>query len=92
MIDVLRSAVDAGVTFFDTAEVYGPFVTEELLGDALHTIRDQVVVATNALHLDLDDRRQQLRRNAHHPLAGIQLRRGGDALVAPRGFEPPLPP
>ena len=46
MIAVLRSAVDLGVTFFDTAEVYGPYDNEELLGDALQPIRDRVVIAT----------------------------------------------
>lgn len=46
MISLLRTAVDRGVTFFDTAEVYGPFKNEELLGEALSPIRDQVVIAT----------------------------------------------
>ncbi|HEY3557126.1 MAG TPA: aldo/keto reductase [Kribbella sp.] len=46
MIAVLRSAADHGVTFFDTAEVYGPYVNEELVGEALEPIRDQVVIAT----------------------------------------------
>ncbi len=46
MIGVLRAAVERGVTFFDTAEVYGPFTNEELLGEALSPLRDQVVIAT----------------------------------------------
>ena len=46
MIPVLRGAVERGVTFFDTAEVYGPFVNEELLGEALAPVRDKVVIAT----------------------------------------------
>ena len=46
MIAVLRGAVDRGVTLFDTAEVYGPFVNEELVGEALAPVRDQVVIAT----------------------------------------------
>lgn len=46
MIDLLRAAVERGVTFFDTAEVYGPLVNEELLGEALAPFRDRVVVAT----------------------------------------------
>ncbi|HEY7815871.1 MAG TPA: aldo/keto reductase, partial [Nakamurella sp.] len=46
MIGVLRSAVDLGVTFFDTAEVYGPYVNEELVGEALAPVREQVVIAT----------------------------------------------
>ncbi|MGA0568074.1 aldo/keto reductase [Rathayibacter sp. KR2-224] len=46
MIAVLRSAVDSGVTFFDTAEAYGPFANEELVGEALQPVRDEVVIAT----------------------------------------------
>jgi aryl-alcohol dehydrogenase-like predicted oxidoreductase len=46
MMNLLRAAVDLGVTFFDTAEVYGPFVNEELVGEALAPVRDQVVIAT----------------------------------------------
>ena len=46
MISLIRSAVERGVTFFDTAEVYGPFTNEELLGEALSPLRDQVVIAT----------------------------------------------
>src|ERR671938_1299835 len=46
MIGVLRGAVERGVTFFDTAEVYGPYVNEELVGEALEQLRDQVVIAT----------------------------------------------
>src|SRR5881628_1850672 len=46
MIALIRAAVERGVTFFDTAEVYGPFVNEELVGDALAPMRDQVVIAT----------------------------------------------
>src|SRR5881392_3971007 len=46
MISLIRAAVDLGVTFFDTAEVYGPFRNEELVGKALSPLRDQVVIAT----------------------------------------------
>ena len=46
MIAVLRGAVERGVTFFDTAQVYGPFTNEELVGEALQPIRDRVVIAT----------------------------------------------
>ena len=46
MISLLRAAVERGVTFFDTAEVYGPFLNEELLGEALAPFRGQVVIAT----------------------------------------------
>lgn len=46
MISLIRSAVERGVTFFDTAEVYGPFTNEELVGEALAPLHDQVVIAT----------------------------------------------
>jgi aryl-alcohol dehydrogenase-like predicted oxidoreductase len=46
MISLLHAAVDRGITFFDTAEVYGPFTNEELLGEALSPVRDQLVIAT----------------------------------------------
>jgi aryl-alcohol dehydrogenase-like predicted oxidoreductase len=46
MIALIRTAVERGVTFFDTAEVYGPFTNEELVGEALLPLRDQVVIAT----------------------------------------------
>src|SRR5947207_3045295 len=46
MISLIRAAVDRGVTFFDTAEVYGPFINEELVGEALAPFRKQVVIAT----------------------------------------------
>jgi aryl-alcohol dehydrogenase-like predicted oxidoreductase len=46
MISLIRTAVDCGVTFFDTAEVYGPFTNEELVGEALAPVRDKVVIAT----------------------------------------------
>jgi len=46
MISLLRAAVERGITFFDTAEVYGPFTNEELVGEALAPLRDRVVIAT----------------------------------------------
>jgi len=46
MVTLIRAAVDRGVTFFDTAQVYGPFTNEELVGEALEPVRDQVVIAT----------------------------------------------
>src|SRR5271167_4604572 len=46
MMPVIRAAVERGVTFFDTAEVYGPFINEELVGEALAPFREQVVIAT----------------------------------------------
>ncbi|MBW8862962.1 MAG: aldo/keto reductase [Acidobacteria bacterium] len=45
-IAIIRAAVDAGVTFFDTAEVYGPYTNEDLVGEALEPVRDQVAIAT----------------------------------------------
>src|SRR3954454_3369894 len=45
-IAIIRAAVDAGVTFFDTAEVYGPYTNEDVVGEALEPVRDQVVIAT----------------------------------------------
>ncbi len=56
MIALLRAAVERGVTFFDTAEVYGPYINEELVGDALSPLRDQVVIATK-FGFDLDPKR-----------------------------------
>ena len=55
MTSLLHAAVERGITFFDTAEVYGPFVNEELLGETLAPLRKQVVIATKfgfALHAD----------------------------------------
>ena len=54
MIAMIRAAVERGVTFFDTAQVYGPFTNEELVGEALEPVRDQVVVATK-FGFDLED-------------------------------------
>ena len=59
MTSLLRTAVERGVTFFDTAEVYGPFINEELLGEALAPFREKVVIATKFgfdLSPDLDPR------------------------------------
>ncbi|MEX8518963.1 MAG: aldo/keto reductase [Leptothrix sp. (in: b-proteobacteria)] len=60
MISLIRSAVARGVTFFDTAEVYGPFANEELVGQALAPMRDQVVIATK-FGFDLDPATAQRR-------------------------------
>src|SRR5499427_4941921 len=46
LISLIRTAVERGVTFFDTAEAYGPFANEEVVGEALGPVRDQVVIAT----------------------------------------------
>jgi aryl-alcohol dehydrogenase-like predicted oxidoreductase len=60
MISLIRTAVDRGVTFFDTAEVYGPFANEELVGDALAPVRGQVVIATKFGH-DIDPKTGKIR-------------------------------
>jgi len=79
MIAVLRSAGDEGVTFFDTAEVYGPYVNEELVGEALEPIRDQVVIATkfgwrieDGASVGLDSRPEQIRRVAEASLKRLR--------------------
>jgi aryl-alcohol dehydrogenase-like predicted oxidoreductase len=59
-ISLIWSAVDRGVTFFDTAEVYGPFINEELVGEALASVREQVVIATK-FGFDLDPKTGQQR-------------------------------
>src|SRR4051812_16729350 len=61
MITLLRAAVDRGVTLFDTAEVYGPFHNEELVGEALQPVRDDVVIATKfGFAFDADGRQTGL--------------------------------
>lgn len=59
-ITLIRAAVERGVTFFDTAEVYGPFTNEELVGEALAPLRDQVVIATKFGFTFGDDGKQQI--------------------------------
>src|SRR6187402_3403622 len=75
MIGVLRYAVEHGVTLIDTAEVYGPYDNEKLVGDAIAPIRDQVVVATkfgfnivDGKSLGTDSRPEQIRRAAEGSL------------------------
>ncbi|PVE98135.1 aldo/keto reductase [Microbacterium sp. TPD7012] len=79
MIGVLRSALDHGVTFFDTAEVYGPYVNEELVGEALEPLRDEVVIATkfgwrieDGRSIGLDSRPEQIRRVAEESLRRLR--------------------
>ena len=56
MIAIIRAAVEKGVNFFDTAEVYGPFINEELVGEALAPFKDEVIIATKfGFNLDPDD-------------------------------------
>lgn len=80
MIGVLRGAVERGVTFFDTAEVYGPFVNEELVGEALAPLRDEVVIATkfgwrieDGRSVGLDSRPEQIKRVADASLRRLQV-------------------
>ena len=79
MIAVLRDAVDEGVTFFDTAEVYGPYVNEELVGQALEPLRDEVIIATkfgwdirDGSIVGLDSRPEQIRRVAEESLRRLR--------------------
>jgi len=67
MISLLRTAVERGITFFDTAEVYGPFVNEELVGDALSPVREQVVIATKfGFQFDSEGRQVGLSSRPEH--------------------------
>jgi aryl-alcohol dehydrogenase-like predicted oxidoreductase len=79
MIGVLRSAVDQGVTFFDTAEVYGPYANEELVGEALAPLRDEVVIATkfgwdiqDGASVGLNSRPEQIRHVAEKSLGRLR--------------------
>ena len=79
---VIRAAVDRGVTFFDTAEVYGPFTNEDLVGEALAAVRDQVVIATkfgfkidNGKQAGLDSRPSHIREVAEASLKRLRTDR-----------------
>ncbi len=74
-VALLRAAVERGVTFFDTAEVYGPYTNEELVGEALRPVRDQVVIATkfgfnlvNGVQQGLNSRPEHIREVAEASL------------------------
>jgi len=77
-IKLIRSAFDQGVTFFDTAEAYGPFANEDLLGEALGPIRDQVIIATKFGFKDgrppsgLDSRPERIRKVADESLVRLK--------------------
>lgn len=80
MISVLRAAVERGVTFFDTAEAYGPFINEELIGAALAPMRDHVVVATKfgfmfegGKQTGLDSRPEHIRAVAEASLTRLRI-------------------
>jgi len=80
MISLLRSAVDKGVTFFDTAEAYGPYINEELVGEALAPVRDQVVIATkfgfkfdsDGKQIGMDSRPEHIREVAEASLKRLK--------------------
>ena len=78
MIALARAAVEKGVTFFDTAEVYGPFANEELVGEALEPVRDQVMIATKfGFDLEsgrgaLDSRPEMIRRSVDASLKRLR--------------------
>src|SRR5438477_7364288 len=82
MIDLTRKAVELGVTFFDTAEVYGPFTNEELVGEALAPFRKQVVIATKfgfkaaskieSRWSDLDSRPERIKQVAEASLKRLR--------------------
>lgn len=81
-IAIIRAAVDAGVTFFDTAEVYGPFSNEELVGEALAPVRDRVAIATkfgfrieNGRNLGVDSRPAHIREVADASLKRLKTDR-----------------
>src|SRR3954449_12454122 len=81
-ISVVRAAVERGVTFFDTAEVYGPFANEELVGEALAPVRDQVVIATKfgfkiegGKQAGLDSRPEHIREVAEASLKRLKTDR-----------------
>jgi aryl-alcohol dehydrogenase-like predicted oxidoreductase len=77
MIALLRAAVDRGVTFFDTAEAYGPFTNEQLVGEALAPVRDRVVIATKfGMKLGtraMDSRPQHIREVAEASLKRLGI-------------------
>jgi len=81
-ISLIRAAVERGVTFFDTAEVYGPFTNEELVGEALAPFRDQVAIATkfgfrseNGKQAGLDSRPEHIREVAEASLKRLRTDR-----------------
>jgi aryl-alcohol dehydrogenase-like predicted oxidoreductase len=77
MIELIRAAVDRGVTLFDTAEAYGPFTNEELVGEALAPVRSQVVIATKfGMKLgtsDMDSRPAHIREVAEASLTRLKI-------------------
>jgi aryl-alcohol dehydrogenase-like predicted oxidoreductase len=97
MINLLRTAVDRGVTFFDTAEVYGPFDNEELVGEAFSPVRDQVVIATKfGFAFDADGRQSGLSSRPEHIRQAVdgslrRLRTGWIDLLYQHRVDPRVP-
>lgn len=97
MISVIRSAVDLGVTFFDTAEVYGPYKNEELVGKALSPIRQQVVIATkfgfqfdeNGKQSGLNSRPEHIKQVAEASLKRLNI--DTIDLLYPHRVDPQVP-
>ena len=96
MIALIRQAVDRGVTFFDTAEIYGPYVNEELVGEALAPVRDRVVIATKfGIRLDetgqqvVDGRPERIRQSVEGSLR--RLRTGTIDLYYQHRVDPDVP-
>ncbi|RAS78018.1 aldo/keto reductase [Priestia endophytica] len=80
MISVIRDAVERGVTFFDTAEVYGPYTNEELVGEALLPFKDQVVIATkfgfhiqNGKQVGMNSRPEQIKKAVEDSLKRLRV-------------------
>src|SRR5213080_656766 len=81
MISLIRSAVERGITFFDTAQSYGPFTNEELVGEALAPLREQVVIATkfgykfgpNGENMGLDSRPEHIKQMTEGSLKRIRI-------------------
>ena len=90
MISLLHAAVDRGVTFFDTAEIYGPHANEELVGEALAPVRDQVVIATKFAG-DIDPVERTHRGRMLTPDELARVGRGLAAAARGRGDRPVLP-
>ena len=93
-IALIRSAVELGITFFDTAEVYGPFTNEELVGEALAPLRARVVIATkfgwaidsNRTRLGLNSRPEHIKQVAEASLKRLKTRH--DRLVLSASCRP----
>src|SRR5262245_61897265 len=97
MIALVRAAVERGVTFFDTAEAYGPYTNEELVGEALAPVRDRVIIATKfgfklgpkGEQMGLDSRPEHIREVAEASLR--RLRTDAIDLLYQHRVDPTVP-